>query len=292
MNIGIFYAFGALILWGLLPIFWKSIQAVPAFEILCHRMVWSLLFLLIILGFRNHWSWINAAIRDRKILITFLGSASLITINWFTYIWAVNSAHIVEASLGYFINPLVYVVLGVIFLRERLRLFQWIAVGIAAVAVLYLTIAHGGFPWISFILAITFAFYGLIRKIAALGTIEGLTMETAIMFFPALATIVYLQSTGKGSFAQNGNMQTFLLVFAGVVTAFPLLLFAAAARRIDLSALGIMLYIAPTIQFLIGIFVYKESFGVTKLIGFTIIWVALAIYTIDSLKAIKSMKTA
>ncbi|OGL41114.1 MAG: transporter [Candidatus Schekmanbacteria bacterium RBG_13_48_7] len=283
MNRGILYVVLAYALWGVLPVYWKSIKTVPPSEILCHRITWSLVFLVLILSFRNHWKWIRSVYTNKLILLTYVGTSMILSLNWFTYIWAVNSGYIVESSLGYFINPLISVVLGVIFLHERLRIGQWTAVVIAAAGVIYLTFNYGAFPWIAMILAITFGFYGLLRKVVSFSAIEGLSMEMSIMFIPALIYLLYLEKTGSGSFGHIVLTKDLLLLFAGVATMLPLLLFVKGTRKIDLSTVGILQYIAPTLQFLIGVFVYCENFNKTRLYGFVIIWLALIIYTLESI---------
>jgi chloramphenicol-sensitive protein RarD len=278
---GVLAVVGAYTLWGFLPLYWKSVQAVPAFELLCHRMVWAFLFVALLLARRGQWEWLRQARKNRGTLITFLGTACILALNWFTYIWAVNTGHIVDASLGYFINPLFSVLLGVLFLRERLRRWQWIAIGLAAGGVIFLTLGYGAFPWIALTLAVTFGFYGLLRKTAPLGALEGLSLETAVLFLPALAYLVYLESVGAASFGHTGATIGILLALTGVATALPLLWFAYGTRRATLTTVGILQYIAPTLQFLLGVLVYGESFAKTRMIGFCVIWIALLIYSLE-----------
>ncbi len=282
MKRGVLAAIVAYTLWGILPVYWKAIQSVPALEILCHRTVWSFVFVLVLLSARKQWAWLHRAKNPRTLLV-FFGSACLLGLNWYTYIWAVNSGHVVDSSLGYFINPLVSVLLGVFFLGERLRLWQGIAIGLAAAAVIFLTVDVGAFPWIALTLAGTFGLYGLLRKTAALGSLEGLSLETSLLSLPALAYLALLALDGSGSFGQAGPATSLLLIGAGVVTAFPLLMFAFAARHVTLSTVGILQYIAPTLQFLLGVFVYGEPFTSTRLVGFAAIWIALAIYSLEGL---------
>ena len=281
MKKGVAYAAGAYILWGLFPIYWKNLAGVPALEILSHRIVWSLIFVFFLLAAQKKWQWLKPALRNKRTLLIFFVTASVLSINWLTYIWGVNAGFIVETSLGYFINPLVSVLLGVIFLREQLRAGQWIAVGIAAIGVIYLTVNYGALPWIALTLAFSFATYGLLRKIAPLGSQEGLALETAMMFLPALIYLIFLEGQGTGSFGHVDLKMTFLLAFAGIATAVPLIFFAAGARLIPLSVVGILQYMAPTIQLLIGVFIYKEPFTQTSFIGFSIIWTALIIFTTE-----------
>ncbi len=283
MNRGILYGIGAYGLWGLLPIYWKALQGVPATEILANRMVWSLAFVLLILVVKKDWGWIRPSLHNPRILITYFMTACILAVNWFTYIWGVNNGFIVETSLGYFINPLVNVLLGVVFLRERLRWGQLFAIAIAVVGVVYLTYGYGAVPWIALTLAFTFATYGLLRKTASLDSSQGLSLETAVLFLPALAYLLMLQNQGSSAFAQSDPQTTLLLIGAGLATGIPLLLFGAAARRITLTNLGLLQYIAPTLQFMLGVLVYGEAFTLTRMIGFGIIWLALAVYSFESL---------
>jgi chloramphenicol-sensitive protein RarD len=255
---------------------------VPALEILAHRMVWSLAFVLVVLTYRRRWAWLKPALHSKRTLLTFLATGAILSLNWFTYIWAVNAGFIVEASLGYFINPLVNVLLGVVFLQERMRRWQWTAVALAAAGVLYLTIRYGSLPWISLTLAFSFGTYGLLRKTASLEALEGLGMDTAVMFLPAIGYLIYLELAGQGSFGHVTWTTSLLLVLAGVITAVPLWLFALGARRVTLVTLGLLQYIAPTLQFLIGVFVYDEPFSRAQLIGFSLIWLALVLYSTES----------
>ena len=279
MNKGMLFAIAAYGMWGLFPLYWKALQHVPALEILSHRMTWSLLFVLLLLLVRRRWAWVKTAVSQPKTLLIFTASALLLSVNWFVYIWGVNAGFIVETSLGYFVNPLVSVIMGVLFLGERLRKGQWLAIALAAIGVIYLTVRYGALPWIALTLATSFALYGLIRKTAPLGSLEGLTLETALMFIPALGYLLYLQSMGTAAFGHIDGLTTLLLAFAGVATAVPLLFFAAGARRIKLATIGILQYIAPTLQFLIGVLIYHEPFTLDRLVGFSLIWLALLIYS-------------
>ncbi|CUS02654.2 Protein RarD [Candidatus Promineifilum breve] len=283
MNKGMLYAAGAYIAWGLMPLYWKSVQVVPAGQILAHRIAWSLFFVVLILTARRQWGWLRGALRRPRVILLFTLSGFLIGLNWFIYIWAVNAGHIVETSLGYFINPLVNVLLGYLVLKERLRPAQWLALSVALAGVLYLTISFGAFPWIALTLAFSFGTYGLIRKTAPLNSAEGLFIETAVLFLPAFGFLLLMESRGVGAFGHTGLPVTLLLIGAGIVTSIPLLLFAAGARRIPLTTLGLLQYIAPTMQFLIGVLVYNETFGLTRLIGFGLVWLALVLYTIETL---------
>jgi len=281
MRKGPLAAVGAYLSWGILPVYWKLIERLPATEILAHRVVWSLLFVLVLLGIRRQWDWVRTLRRNPRRLLLFASSAIILALNWYTYIWAVNADHIVEASLGYFINPLFSILLGVIFLGERLKRLQIIAVSIAALGVLYLTISYGSFPWIALTLTVTFGFYGLIRKTSSLKSLPGLTVEMVVLFLPALWYLGLLQSHGTAAFGHGDLLTNILLALTGVATAIPLILFAYGAQHTLLSTVGILQYIAPTLQFILGVFVYHEPFPVTKLIGFLFIWTALIIYSYE-----------
>jgi chloramphenicol-sensitive protein RarD len=278
---GILFAIGAYTLWGLLPVYWKIMETVPAHEILSHRMVWSLPFVLILLMIRRELGHFAHTALRWSLLRTFLGTALLLTLNWYTYIFAVVSGHVVDASLGYFINPLLTVILGVVFLAERPRVWQWISFALATCGVLYLTFVYGVFPWLGLLLAFTFGFYGLIRKTAALDSLQGLTLESAFMFLPALVFLLFLGVGGSGAYGHVGSGVTLALSLTGAVTAIPLLLFAAAVRRTPLTTMGLLQYIAPTLQFLIGMVLYGEPVSRTRLIGFVLIWVALVIFSVE-----------
>lgn len=280
MKKGVIYSFAAYFLWGFIAIYFKSVQNVPAVQILAHRVVWSFIFLLIIVLLRRE---IGALFKSltRRILLIYLVAGVLLSINWLTYVWAVNTGHVVEGSLGYFINPLVSVILGVVLLREKLRPLQWLPVGLAAGGVAYLTISLGEFPWISLVLALSFGLYGLMKKVAPLSSLHGLTLETALIFIPAFAFLLVADLNGAGSFARAGASTSLLLSMAGPITVIPLIFFAIGARLIPLTLLGFIQYISPTLQFLLGVFVYHESFTTQRLIGFSIIWVALIIYSVE-----------
>ena len=278
MNRGITLGIGAYMIWGFLPIFWKAIDTVDPFEILAHRIVWSVVFLAAIITLRNSWTQVRGL--TGKVLGRLLLAGTLLALNWATYIWAVNNGHIVESSLGYFINPLLNVVLGVLILHERLEPGQWVAVGVAAAGVTYMTVSVGSLPWIALVLATSFGFYALLKKqMTSVGPIESLTVEVALVLLPALAFLTAIGVGGEGAFGATGARTTILLVLTGVATALPLMLFGAAARRIKLSTIGLLQYIAPSIQFLIGVFLYDEIVGRDRLVGFVLVWIALAMYT-------------
>jgi chloramphenicol-sensitive protein RarD len=280
---GLLAAAGAFILWGVLPAYWKLLQEVPAYEILCHRMSWSLLLTLALVFLAGRRAVFRQALRERKNLITFTATGLLLAVNWLLYIWAVNAGYIVETSLGYFINPLINVFFGMIFFRETMRPVQWFALLLAFLGVLYLTVYYGQFPWIALILAVTFAIYGLLHKKNDLGALDGLCLETGVMFLPAAVILIGLAGTGAGSFGRIDLTGSLLLVGTGVVTTVPLLLFGYAAHKIPLSTLGLMQYLAPTINLLLGIFVYHEEFPRTRMVGFMLIWSALAIFMAENL---------
>lgn len=276
---GVLYALGAYLCWGFFPIYWRLLKGVPALEILAHRMTWSLVFLGLLLLMRRQWRWILPALKDKKTLLSFILSATLLSLNWGLYIWAVNAGFIVETSLGYFINPLVNVLLGVIFLKERLRRAQALSVLVAVGGVLYLTLSYGRLPWIALALGVSFAIYGLLRKLASLNSLEGLSFEAALLSVPAVGFLLWLELNQQGSFGHADVKTTFLLVGAGIATAVPLLLFAAGARRIPLVTVGILQYLAPSIQLAIGVLIYHEPFDRHRLFGFGLVWLALLLYS-------------
>lgn len=283
MNRGVLYGVSAYLMWGFFPIYFKALQVVPSLEIMLHRVVWSFIFVASLIILRREWPKLRESLRNPRLLLVYILSALLLATNWLVYIYGINSGQIVETSLGYFINPLVSVALGVIILRERLRPLQWAAIGIAALAVIYLTVQVGSPPWIALALAFSFGLYGLIKKIAPLGALQGLSLETGLLFIPAALYLLFLDFQGAGAFGQVSLSVTILLAFAGIITATPLLLFARAARAISLTLLGILQYIAPTVQFLLGVFLYNEPFTLTRLVGFSIIWIALLIFTFEGL---------
>jgi chloramphenicol-sensitive protein RarD len=284
MKKGIWYAVGAYVFWGLFPVYWKMLAGVPALQLLGHRIVWSFLLLIgVLLLFRQGTEFRRAL--TWRVLLIYSIAAVLIGINWLTYVWAIGAGFIVETSLGYFINPLLSVLLGVIFLRERLRPLQWIPIGLAAAGVLYLTFAYGALPWIALTLAFTFGLYGLVKKTAPLGSFHGLTLETGILFLPALGFLLYSEFSGNAAFLHSAPLTDLMLFGAGAVTVIPLLLFASAARRIPLTTMGVLQYMNPTMQFLLGVLVYREPFNQHRLVGFAIVWAALILYGVEGLVA-------
>lgn len=279
------YAVGAYATWGLFPLYWKLLLHVPPLQILAHRILWSMVFVGGLLLWQRRWRELVLALRSRRTLLTMCGSTVLIGINWYLYIWAVNSGHVLETSLGYFINPLVNVLLGMAFLKERLRPWQWVSVLLAAVGVLNLALSSGQPPWISLALAASFGTYGLLRKIAQVESLVGLAVETALLSIPAGMLCVWWEVDGVAAFGHGDARSNGLLVFAGVVTALPLLWFADAAKRMPLSTLGFFQYLAPTGQFLLAILLYKETFTATHTVTFACIWSALAIYAVGGVWA-------
>ena len=283
MKLGITYAIAAYALWGLFPLYFNALQQIAPFEILLHRIVWALAFLIMILLVRRQWSWLTGLHRAPRVLASFAASALLLSFNWYIYIWAVKQGRVIDASLGYFINPLVSVLLGCLLLQEKLRPGQWSAVALAAFGVAWLTWHAGQPPWIGLMLAASFGGYGLLRKIAVFGALEGLALETMILFPLALASLAFLAWQEQSAFLTVPATLRWYLVAAGPITAIPLLLFAASARRIPLSLLGILQYIGPTLQFIIGIWIFQEPFSNVRLVGFVLIWLALAVYSFESL---------
>jgi chloramphenicol-sensitive protein RarD len=284
MNSGIVYASLAFFFWGLFPLYFHALDEVPPQEILAHRMLWSLLFLVIVLTVRQQWRWLPRVLRQPRILASFVASALLLTANWFIYIWSVNNGHVIDASLGYFINPLINVLLGLLVLKEKLRRSQWIAMAVAASGVAWLTWQAGELPWIALILGITFGGYGLLRKTAALAALEGLSLETMMLFPLALAYVLWLSWHGHNAFLNTPHDSTrWLLAAAGPITAIPLLLFAAGARKIPMAVLGLIQYLSPTMQALLGVWVFHEAFPPARLAGFLVIWTALILYVLEGM---------
>ncbi|MFE2551458.1 EamA family transporter RarD [Streptomyces sp. NPDC059355] len=281
---GLLYGFGAYGMWGLVPLFWPLLKPSGAIEILAHRMVWSLGVVGILLLAMRRWAWIRDLLRrPRKLALTAL-AASVISVNWGLYIWAVNNGAVVEASLGYFINPLVTIAIGVLLLGERLRRAQWAAVAIGVAAVLVLAVGYGRPPWISLVLAFSFATYGLIKKKLNMGGVESLAAETALLFPPALGYLLWLGAQGRSSFAAEGLGHASLLAATGLVTAIPLVFFGAAAIRVPLSTLGLLQYLAPVFQFGLGVVYFHEAMPPERWAGFSLVWVALALLTWDALR--------
>ncbi|GAA2614575.1 EamA family transporter RarD [Streptomyces spororaveus] len=281
---GLLYGFGAYGMWGLVPLFWPLLKPSGAIEILAHRMVWSLAVVGLALLALRRWGWIRELLRQpRKLGLTAL-AATVISVNWGLYIWAVNNEHVVEASLGYFINPLVSIAIGVLVLGERLRRAQWVAVGLSFLAVLVLAIGYGRPPWISLILAFSFATYGLIKKKLNMGGLESLAAETAVLFLPAFGYVLWLGAQGRSTFASHGVTHSLLLAATGLVTAIPLVFFGMAAIRVPLSTLGLLQYMAPVFQFGLGVLYFHEAMPPERWAGFSLVWAALVILTWDALR--------
>jgi len=283
MNPGLLYAALAYIAWGLFPVYFKQLVQVNAFEVVMHRMVWSFVFLMGVLLVLKRWAWLRDVARQPRVLLAFALSALLLSANWSVYVWAVQNAHVLDASLGYFILPLVNVAMGFAFLNERPRPVQWLAVAVAASGVLWLTLQAGRLPWVALVLAGTFGTYGLLRKVAKLGALEGLTLETLLLLPMAVALLGWWTWHGQGALVQGDPVTLGWLLLAGPLTAIPLLLFAAGARRIPLATMGLLQYISPSLQMLLGVWLYGEPFEPARAIGFYLIWAALAVYTAEGL---------
>ena len=283
MNTGMIYAASAFVLWGLFPLYFRLIAEVPPFEVVLHRSLWSLVFVLGLLAVRRRWAWLAESLRQPRRLALFATSALLLSANWLTYVYAVQTGQVVEASLGYFINPLLSVLLGVVVLRERLRRVQWVAVALAAAGVMWLTWQAGRLPWIALVLAGCFGVYGLLRKTASLGPLEGLALETMLLAPLVLPALVWWTLRHGGALTQHDPALIGWLMASGPLTALPLLLFAAGARRLPLATLGLMQYIAPMLQLALGVWVFGEPFDPARLAGFVMIWVALVLVSADAL---------
>jgi chloramphenicol-sensitive protein RarD len=281
MNPGVVYATLAYVAWGLFPLYFRLLVGVAPLEVVLHRTLWSLLFLLAVLLVKRHWAWLGQVLRQPRVLGAFALSAALLTCNWLTYVWAVQNHHVLDASLGYFILPLVNVAIGFFVLHERPRPWQWVAVAVAASGVLWLAVQAGHPPWIALVLALTFGAYGLLRKVGALGALEGLTLETLLLFPFAASVLLYLTWQGDSALVAGHSDKLGWLMLGGPLTALPLLLFAAGARRITLTTMGILQYISPSLQFALGVWVFQEAFEPTRLVGFGLIWAALLIYSAE-----------
>ena len=280
----------AYILWGLFPLYIKLVAHVPVLEIVLHRSLWALVFVLALLALRRQFGWLAPVLRQPRTLAIFGLSALLLGGNWLLYVWAVNNGRVLDASLGYFINPLVNVLLGFVVLHERPRPLQWAAVALAAGGVLWLAVGAGHVPWVSLLLAASFGFYGLLRKTAPLGAIEGLALETLLLGPLAAAGLLWLGASGQGHFLQGDGRTDVLLLAAGPATAIPLLLFAYGARRVTLATLGLLQYLGPSIQFVLAVFLYHEPLGASRGVGFALIWAALALYSAESLRRMRRQR--
>ena len=280
---GFWFGFAAYLTWGIFPLYWPLLKPAGAVEILAHRIVWSLLFVGVLIGLLHRMPQLRAVLGDRRRLRFISVGAVFIAVNWGCYIWGVNNDHVVETALGYFINPLVLVFMGVLLLGERLRPLQWVAIGLASIAVVELTFDYGRPPWIALALAFSFGTYGLMKKKADVGTTEGLAIETAMLTPVALTYLLVLQGTGDAAFGDGGWAHSMLLLGTGAITAIPLLLFGAAATRVPMTMLGLLQYIAPIMQFALGLVVFQEAMTTARWVGFGLVWLALLILTVESL---------
>lgn len=269
-------------MWGLFPLYWPLLEPAGAVEILAHRVAWSLVTMVALVFLVRRTRSMRALLADRRTRLILTGAAVVIAVNWGTYIWGVNNEHVVETSLGYFINPLVTVLMGVVVLSERLRPLQWVALAIAAVAVVGLTVEYGRPPWVALTLAVSFGLYGLAKKKAGAGAVESLTFETVVLAPVAVGYIGYLVWSGASEFGTNGTGHVVLMALTGVVTAIPLICFGAAATRVSLTTIGLLQYLAPTIQFALGVLLFREPMPTMRWVGFGLVWVALVIFTVEA----------
>ncbi|RPI50634.1 MAG: EamA family transporter RarD [Acidobacteria bacterium] len=274
--VGLAYAF-----WGFFPIYWKALVGISSLQLICHRIVWSFLMLIMLIARSKDWSALWQAVRTPRVLAVYTVASFAIAVNWLIFVWAVGVNQIVQISLGYFINPLLSVVLGMVVFHERLRRLQWISVALAAAGVLYLTFALQTLPWIALSLAATFGTYGLMKKVAPLGPVQGLALETGILFVPAAVYLIVEELAGRGAFMHSGPLGNALMLAAGPITTLPLLMFAAGVRHIPLSLVGMLQYVNPTLQISIGVLLYHEPFTRIQLIGFSLVWSALALFAIE-----------
>ena len=282
---GLIYGASAYLLWGVFPLYFPLLKPAGTIEILAQRMSWSLIVMVIVLAATGGFSGVRAVWRNRRQRWLLIGAAVVISFNWGTYIYGVNTGHVVETSLGYFINPLFTIVLGVVVLGERLRRMQWVAVGIGALAVVIIAVDYGRPPWIALVLAFSFGMYGFFKKQAAVGAADSLAVETGVLFVPAVITLAVIAAQGNMAFGRHGVGNALLISSLGLVTAIPLLLFAAGTRRLPLSVVGLLQYLAPVLQFAVGVGIRHESLPVTSFIGFVLVWVALIVLTVDGLRA-------
>lgn len=289
---GVIYALCAYTLWGLAPIYFKTIAAVPAAEILTHRMIWSCALLMVLTLLGRQWHKVQAVLRQPKVLLTLAFTSITVGGNWLLFIWAINNGHMLDASLGYYINPLFNVLLGMLFLSEKLRRLQWWAVGLAAIGVAIQIIAFGSLPWIALVLATSFAIYGLIRKKLALDALTGLLIETLIMLPPAAIYLWGIADSPTSHLTQNDWHLNLLLIAAGAVTTAPLLCFTAAATRLKLSTLGFFQYIGPSLMFILAVTLYGEALALDKMLTFAFIWSALVLFSLDGLRSGKRRQAA
>lgn len=275
-NVGLAYT-----IWGFFPIYWKALAGISSLQLICHRIVWSFVILAVMIARSQEFGAMWQAARSPRVLVIYTAAGVAIAGNWLLYVWAVGQNEIVQISLGYFINPLLSVVLGMVVFRERLRRLQWVSVALAAAGVLYLTVALASVPWIALVLAASFGTYGLLKKLAPLGPVQGLTFETGMLFIPATAYLLVEELAGRGAFMHVSPMRNLLMLGGGPITLLPLLMFAAGVRRIPLSLTGMLQYINPTLQFTIGVMLYKEPFTRIQLVGFGLVWTALAVFALE-----------
>ena len=286
-SAGLGYGLLAYLIWGFFPVYFKALAGVPPLQVVCHRIVWSVLFLWLIIWWRGRWGIIRDALHDRRAVALLTVSALLIATNWLVFIIAVGHAQVIQSSLGYFITPFVSVLLGFLFFQERLRRLQLFSLVLAAVGVLLLTIQYGRVPWVAMILALTFGSYGLLRKIVTVDSLTGLTVETLLLGPLALGYLIFASWQGNSAFAVQGTLTSSLLMLSGVATAVPLLLFASAARRLRLATIGFLQYITPTFHFLLAVLLYKEPFTRSHLASFLFIWGGLCCYSYDAWMGVK-----
>jgi chloramphenicol-sensitive protein RarD len=287
-SLGLLFGVGSYVLWGLFPLYWPLLQPASPLEIVSHRAVWTLVFCLIVLALSKQLHSMIAIVKKPKIMAGLFLTTILVSINWLTYIWATNNGHVVEAALGYYINPLIIIAFGVLLLREKMRPLQWLAVGIAAIGVAILTFDYGRLPWVAISLALSWGTYGLVKKKLDLGALDGLAIETLISLIPYVGYLIYLGSQGTGQFGQSSGL-TILLISAGAVTAIPLLLFNGSTTRLPYSTIGLLQYITPTIQFSIGVWVRHEDMPAARWIGFVVIWLALIALAVDLVRSSRAV---
>nr|WP_255669015.1 EamA family transporter RarD [Aeromicrobium duanguangcaii] len=280
---GLLYGVAAYLCWGFFPLYWPLLEPASAYEVLAHRIVWTLVFCVGLLTITHKWVVFRSIIVQRRLMVPLALASVVITLNWGGFIWGVTNGHVIETSLGYFINPLMTVLLGVFVLGERLRRLQWVAVGLGIVAVVVLTVDYGRPPWVALLVSTSFATYGFLKKRANLGTIEALSVETTILTPFAVAFLIFLQVRGTLVFGHDGTLNAVLLIGTGIVTAIPLLMFGAAATRLSLTTIGILQYLGPILQFIFGLTIFGEQMGTARWIGFVIVWSALVIFTYDAL---------
>jgi chloramphenicol-sensitive protein RarD len=278
---GAIFGATAYLLWGIFPLYFPLLDPASAVEILAHRVVWSLAVVVVLVQLTRRWPGVRAVIHDRTKVLRLTAAAVFLAVNWGVYIYGVTTDRVVDTSLGYFINPLVTVMLGVVVLRERLRPAQWAALAVATAAVLFLSVQGGRLPWIALVLAFSFGIYGLLKKLAYVGALEGLTVETAVLTPIAVLYVVVIQVSGAATLTTHGPGHAGLLALTGLVTAVPLLFFGAAASRVPLVTLGLLQYLAPTMQFLLGVLIFHEDMSAARLLGFVLVWIALAMFTAD-----------